>query len=160
MPVMPQGVPSATVYGVPLESGEEVVYYHRWEPGGMKLFWILGAILLSFTGVGIPAAIVMLIVGLRMTTTCSVVTRRRFLIVTKKVQQLRQEQVANIAKGVTRSGAVRWYELSDAARSTKLRYETKKAPGIQALLEPFLTERNVLQWTPAVQFEAVPATKA
>ena len=108
MQAVPQPVPVAMVYGVPLEPGEEVVYYHRWEPGWLKPFLIVGGILVSFTGVGIPAAIVMLIVGLRMTTTCSVITRRRFLIITRKVSQIRQEQVAKVTKGVTKYGTVRW----------------------------------------------------
>jgi len=148
---------SDTVYGVALQPGEEVVYFHRWEPGWRKTALIVAGILLSYVLVGI----VLLIVGLLMTTTCFVITRRRFLIITrKKVRELRQEQVAKVTRGVTRSGAVQWYERSDASGATKLRYEASKAPGIQTLLDTFAAERNVLQWTPAVAFEALPATKS
>ena len=127
--------PAAMVFGVLLEPGERVVYYHRDDPGWQKPFLIIFGILtlIAFIGLFILAA------GLMATTTVYVVTTRRFMIIEgKKVSFIRHGQVKTVTQKMGGS-IIKWLDLSDG-KTTLSWQAAANPPTMPSVIKGFLDD--------------------
>lgn len=145
--------PAATVFGVLLEPGERVLYYHRDEPGWQKpLLIIVGLIML----IGVIGLII-LYAGLTATTMVYVVTNRRFMIIEgrkgKSISFIRHGHVKQVTRKMTNS-ILKFLELTDGV--TTLSYQVaENAPHMPQLITGFLNDPSSLERAPTVPYENV-----
>ena len=149
--------PAAMVFGVPLEPGERVLYYHRDEPGWQKPFLIIFGLLtlIGFIGIIILAA------GLMAKTMVYVVTDRRFMIIEgrkgKSVSFIRHGHVKQVTRKMTNS-ILKFLELTDGV--TTLSYQVaENAPHMPQTLLGFLDDPSSIERAPSVPHENLIPTK-
>lgn len=143
------------VFGVPLEPGERVVYFHRDEPGWQKPFLIVLGVLTLFAIIGL----FFLLAGLMANTTVFVVTTRRFLIIEpKKVSQVRHGSVKG-ARLQVKGARPQWFNIS-GNDGTQLSYQlTVDEPAMHRAVKAALEAPAELANRPDVPFEAERPTK-
>lgn len=151
--------PAGMVFGVVLEPGERVVYYHREDPGWQKPFLIILGILMLIGFIGI----FILIAGLMATTTVYVVTNRRFMIIEgkkgQKVSFIRHGQVKQVTRKMGGS-IIKWLDLSDGI--TTLSWQAAaNPPNMPAIIQGFLDDPSSPDRAPSVAHDnlAGPKTK-
>jgi hypothetical protein len=144
-----------TVFGVPLEPGERVVYFHRDEPGWQKPFLIVLGVLTLVAIIGL----FFLAAGLMADTTVFIITTRRFLIINgKKVSQLRHGAVKE-ARLRVKGNRPQWYTLY-GHDDTQLAYQLGiDAPAMQRAVKAALDAPAELANRPEVPFDAERPTK-
>ncbi|MCU0694916.1 MAG: hypothetical protein MUC96_00150 [Myxococcaceae bacterium] len=145
-----------TVFGIPLEDGERVVYYRRDEPGWQKpVLIVLGVLtLVAIIGLFFLAA------GLMADTVVIVITTRRFLIVDgKKVEQVRHGQVKNATLRM-KGNRPQWFHVQ-GHDGTQLAFQLSiDAPAMQRAVDEALRAPASLEQKPEVPFDAErPVTK-
>jgi len=140
---------ATTVFGVPLEPGERVVYFRRVDPNWNKPALIVAGVLtlIFFIGIFFLAA------GLMDRTTCWIITTRRFMIISKKVAQMRYEQIAEMEISTTSHGNS-WCYLRAKGNAMSLGYQMSVVPEIVPLLQRYLADRNALEQAPTVAYDA------
>ncbi|MDX2015730.1 MAG: hypothetical protein SFW67_36385 [Myxococcaceae bacterium] len=140
---------AGTVFGIPLEDGERVVYYRRDEPGWQKPFLIVLGVLTLFAIIGL----FFLVAGLMADTTVFIITTRRFLIVDgKKVEQVRHGQVKNATLRV-KGNRPQWFSVS-GQDGTQLSFQLSiDAPAMQRAVDEALKAPAALAQKPEVPFD-------
>lgn len=141
---------AATVYGVPLEADERVIYFHRSDPGWEKPFLIVLGILTLFAFIGF----FILYAGISAKTTVYIVTTRRYMIVEgKAVSFIRHGDVKRATKEV-KGKVLNWYHLRDG-RGTTLSWQAQANPwSMQDRIDLFLADSDAIASAPDVPFEA------
>ena len=144
--------PAAMVFGVLLEPGERVVYFHRDDPGWQKPFLIIFGILTLFAFIGV----LILAAGLMATTTVYVVTNRRFMVIEgkkgQKVSFIRHGQVKNVLRKLGPGGGVRFLDLRDGVTSLSWQAQANP-PNMPALIQGFLDDPTSAERAPSVTHE-------
>jgi hypothetical protein len=141
---------SETVFGVPLEPGERVVYFHREEPGWQKPALIVAGVLLAFAILGL----FLLAAGLMATTECTVVTTRRVLIITrKKTEQIRLDEIKKITKRI-KNGRLSWIWLERGAGQPWLSVQVSTNRGIAPVIDTLAKDPAAFAALPSVPFDA------
>ena len=139
----------ATVFGVTLEPGERVVYFHRVEPGWQKPVFIIGGLLTFWTILGL----VFFAAGLMSTTTCYVVTTRRFLQVTrKKAEQIRVDDIAGVRLRY-KGNHLNTLALDGKPGTTDLSFDAEGRKEILPLVQRFAKDRRVLESLPTTLYD-------
>jgi hypothetical protein len=150
--------PAGMVFGVLLEPGERVVYYHRDDPGWQKpLLIIVGLVML----VGVIGLFI-LIAGLMATTTVYVVTNRRFMIIEgkkgQKVSFIRHGQVKTVIRKLGGS-IIKWLDLSDGV--TTLAWQAAaNPPTMPAVIMGFLDDPSSAERAMSVSHDNLAGPKS
>lgn len=148
---------SETVFGVPLEEGERVLYFRREDPGWTKPALIVAGVLLAFAILGL----FLLAAGLMATTQCTVVTSRRVLLITpKKTEQIRLDEIKKITKRI-KNGRLAWIWLERGPGKPWLSVQASAHPGVVPILDTLVRDPAAFAALPSVAFEAaLPAKDA
>ena len=140
----------STVFGVTLEPGERVVYFHRVEPGWQKPVFIIGGLLTFWTILGL----VFFVAGLMSTTTCYVVTTRRFLQLTrKKAEQIGLDDVVGVRIRY-KGNHLDTLALDGKPGTTGLSIDPMGKKELLPLVQRFAADRRVLESMPTTLFDA------
>jgi hypothetical protein len=137
----------SAVYGVPLQPGERVIYFHHSTPGWQKPLLIVVGLL---TLVGI-IGLFLLFAGITAAPKAYIITTERFIVVDgSSVSQLTRGEI----KQVTRKQAgsiVKWINLSNG-RGKVVSYQIgDNPPGLVAALDRYLTDPSAQAAAPTVE---------
>jgi hypothetical protein len=147
----------ATVFGVPLEPGERIIYFRRDDPGWQKPFLIVIGVLTLFVFLGI----FILYAGITADTVVYVITTKRFLVIEglkrPKAEFIRHGRVERLTKKVAGS-IIKWVTLEDGA--TLLQWQAAvNARDMPALLEKYVRDPSAAEAAPSVEFEPMPGPR-
>jgi hypothetical protein len=138
--------------GITLEDGERIVYYHKHDHGWQKPFLIVIGLLTAIAVIGL----LILLMGISLSTTVYVITNRRFIIISGgKPSFIRHGAVKEMIKKLGSGGQnLYWIDLLDGA-GTKLQWQVAgNEPGMPALVEAFVNDPSAAERAPTVPIPA------